>query len=142
MADPRSVSASIIAVLSACISVGKTLSTAIQWYREVPTVITALSNEISDSVLVLSEIGNRNLDETMERLRTVLGRANDKLEELKTFMEGLGVLGVAGPKRTLDRAKWVGKKKKAVDLKKELAEIKVDIVLLMNSGILQVASVV
>jgi hypothetical protein len=52
------------------------------------------------------------------------------------------VLGVAGPKRTLDRAKWVGKKKKAVDLKKELAEIKVDIVLLMNSGILQVASVV
>jgi hypothetical protein len=66
MADPLSLSTSIIAVLGTSISVAKTLNTLIQGYREAPTAITALSNEVSDLVLVLSEIKNRNLDEASE----------------------------------------------------------------------------
>jgi hypothetical protein len=106
MADPLSLSASIIAVLGTSISVAKTLNTLIRGYREAPTAITALSNEVSDLVLVLSEIKNRNLDEASEGLRTVLGTADHKLVELKTFVDGLGVIERGtGRQRTLERAK-------------------------------------
>jgi hypothetical protein len=53
------------------------------------------------------------------------------------FVDGLGVIERAtGPQQKLERAKWAGKKKRAMDLKKGLAKIRSDLVLLMSSGIL------
>jgi len=89
MAESLSLSAFIIAVLGSSISVAKTLNTLIQGYGQAPAATTALSNEVSDLVLFLSEIKNRNLDEPSEGLRTVLGKADHKLVELKCLLTAL-----------------------------------------------------
>ena len=49
---------------------------------------------------------------------------------MKTFVKSLGAT------RAYDRARWAGRKKKARELKKELRDVKGDIVLLLNAGTL------
>jgi hypothetical protein len=129
---PLSLSASIIAVLSASISVAKTLNTLIQGYREAPIAITALSNEVSDLVLVLSEIKNRSLDGVSNGLRMVLGRADHKLGEVKTFVDGLGVIG------TVDGRRGQGRRNERLNLRKSCRRLRVIWCFLMSSGILRV----
>ena len=137
MPDPLSVSASLVAIVGAGISVGKTLEALIRDYRETPVAVTALSNEVSDLVLVLTEVRavvDQNAGQTVQTtLVTVLERADAKLVLLKTFVDGLDA---AGKLDRVERVKWTRKKKKAALLKKELAVIKGDLILLMGSRVL------
>ena len=138
MTDPLSVSASVVAVLGAGISVSNAIKTVIQGYREAPVAITALSNEVSDLIVVLQEVRDRNLDGvTAGSLAAALSRAEAKLEELRVFVQGLGVVDSVGKwRRTYERATWGKKKERAQELKSGLRDVKVDVVLLLSSGIL------
>ena len=55
MADPLSITASIIAVIGAAEGVGKTL-TKIRNIRNAPTELLALINEVSDLRTILNDI--------------------------------------------------------------------------------------
>jgi hypothetical protein len=138
MADPLSFSASLLAVLSAGISVGKALNTLIQGYREAPAAITALSNEVSDLVLVLQEVRSRAATAINgSNLATAIGKADAKLEELSIFVESLGLATTdRTAKKAFDRARWVSKKKRARELKAGLKAVKNDIVLLLSASTL------
>lgn len=135
MADPLSISASIIAVLGAGVSVSKALNTVIQGYREAPAAITALSNEVSDLVLVLQEVRSRveNLADGLN-LTVAIRKADAKLGELRSFVESLGVLMVGtGTKNRFHKARWVARKKTARVLKQDLKDLKSDIILLLGA---------
>ena len=83
MSEPLGVSASVIAVLGAGISIGRALNTVIQGYREAPKAITALSNEVSDLVLVLDEVRSRSIENnagtTSSNIAAAIARADTKL---------------------------------------------------------------
>jgi hypothetical protein len=49
----------------------------------------------------LSEVKDQNLDEASDGMRMVLRRADNKLGEVKTFANGLGVM-----------ARWMGQKER------------------------------
>lgn len=97
-----------------------------------------MSNEVSDLIVVLQEVRNRNLgDAPGGSLAAVLGRADVRLGELKMYVEGLGVVDPPGSwRRTYERVRWAEKKKRAQELKSGLRDVKGDIVLLLSSGIL------
>jgi len=142
MGDPLSISTSVITVLGAGISVSKAITTVIQAYNEAPVAITALSNEITELVFVLKDVRSRALPETsLSHLAAVLARADAKLEELRQFVASLGVVDTAGRwRRKLERVKWTEKKNRAQELKRELYDIKDDMVLLLSTGILYALS--
>ena len=138
MADPLSFSASLLAVLSAGISVGKAFNTLIQGYREAPAAITALSNEVSDLVLVLQEVRSRAATAIHgSNLAIAIGKADARLEELSIFVESLGLVTTdRTAKNTFDKARWVSRKKRARELKAGLKDVKNDIVLLLSASTL------
>jgi hypothetical protein len=106
---------SLLAVLTSGISVGRALNTVIQGYREAPAAITALSNEVSDLVLVLQEVRSQVanvVDESI--LAAAIDKADAKLEELSNFVQSLGVPTTdRRTKKAFDRARRVGRKKRA-----------------------------
>lgn len=56
MADPVSLAASVITVISACAACAKQLDGLRRGFRHAPVEILALSNEISDMSVVLTEV--------------------------------------------------------------------------------------
>ena len=87
MADPLSITASIIAVVGAAEGVGKTIN-KIRSFREAPNELLSLINEISDLRIVLGDIqGNLSQNassislqrEQSEHMSTLLNRAKEQL---------------------------------------------------------------
>ena len=121
--------------MGAGVSVSKALNTVIQGYREAPAAIIALSNEVSDLVIVLQEVRSR-VESLVDglNLTTTIRKAEAKLGELRGFVESLGVLTAGrGTKNSFDKARWVARKKRARVLKEDLKDLKNDIILLLSA---------
>ena len=94
MADPLSITASIIAVLGAAEGVSKTLA-KIKSLRQAPNEILALINEISDLRIILGEVEryvirdtNRiSLPEQLQTMSTLIDRAKEPLLELDQLIQ-------------------------------------------------------
>ena len=93
MADPLSITASIIAVVGAAEGVTKTLA-KFKSIRNAPDELLALINEVSDLKLVFSDIQNHiviqraQIPQTKEQnISTLVKRAKDKLLELDQLIQ-------------------------------------------------------
>ena len=115
MADPLSISASIIAVLGAAEGIGKTLN-KIRNIREAPIELLALINEISDMKVVLSDTGNHFIQnisnmhlqrEHSQHMTTLLDRAKEQLLQLDELVQYRLVRpGSTSQKVQLSRREW------------------------------------
>ena len=92
MADPLSITASVIAVLGAAEGVSKTLA-RIKSLRHAPTEVLALINEVSDLRIILGEVERyviRDVSSPVEQLQTMstlVERAMDSLLELDQLIQ-------------------------------------------------------
>ena len=95
MADPLSITASIIAVVGAAEGVGKTIK-KIRNFREAPNELLFLINEISDLRIVLGDIKGNLIqnassihlqEEQSEHLSTLLNRAKEQLLQLDELVQ-------------------------------------------------------
>ena len=89
MADPLSITASIIAVVGAAEGVTKTLA-KIKSIRNTPNELLALINEVSDIKVILSDVQNYIIQNTqrsqvfedeLRNMLTLINRAKDKILE-------------------------------------------------------------
>jgi Fungal N-terminal domain of STAND proteins len=137
MADPFSISVSILTVLGSGMTVAKTLNSLISGYKTAPAAILALSNEVSDLILLVQEIRDRGLGgETAAKLSIFLDRAESKLKEVQLFVESVGVLGASKPNRMrYEKLSWAAKKsRKADELKRDLHDVKLSIILVLSTA--------
>ena len=88
MADPLSITASVIAVVGAAEGVGKTLN-KIRNFRDAPKELLALINDISDLRIVLGDLESHLTqnapsiqEEQSEHISTLLNRAKEQLLQL------------------------------------------------------------
>ena len=94
MADPLSITASIIDVIGAAKGVSKTIN-KIRNFRDAPNELLSLINEISDLRIVLGDIqGNLtqnassiHLQEQSEHMSTLLNRAKEQLLQLNELVQ-------------------------------------------------------
>jgi hypothetical protein len=137
MTDPLSISVSVLAVLGSGISVANTLKSVISKYKNAPAAILALSNELSDLLLIIQEVKGQSLSlTTATNLSSILGRADSKLRELDEFLKSVGVLGTAKvARRRYEKLSWAGKNsKKAEEFKQDLQDVKINIILLLSTA--------
>ena len=137
MADPLSLTASIIAVLGAAEGVGKTLKRIKNIYNA-PTEVLALINEISDLRIILSDLQGYITQNTTrpqlpsEQLRhmsVLLQRAKDRLLELDQLVE----YQLLKPESRSDhirvsRREWAKAKETVGRFRQSLRDIRLDIV--------------
>ena len=93
MADPLSLTVSIIAVIGAVEVLGKTLK-KISSIRNTLNELLALVNEISDFRIILSNIENHNVKNTedvpqeqLQHMSILLNRAKDRLLQLDELVQ-------------------------------------------------------
>ena len=141
MADPLSIIASIIAVIGAAESVGKTLN-RIRDITNAPDEVLALSNEISDLTVVLKHVetyvtaadGAVISLENLEHLSVLAKRAQSKLAQLERIMNNhLPEPGGANRRSSLLRLQWALLKTKVDGLRVDLRDIKLSIVVQMTT---------
>ena len=139
MADPLSIIASIIAVIGAAESVGRTLN-RITDITNAPDEVLALSNEISDFTVVLKHVetyvtaadGAVISLEKLEHLNVLAKRAQSKLAQLERIMHNhLPEPGGANRRSSLLRLQWALLKTKVDGLRVDLRDIKLSIVVQM-----------
>ena len=141
MADPLSIIASILAVIGAAESVGKTLN-RIRDITNAPDEVLALSNEISDLTVVLKHVetyvtaadGAVISLENLEHLSVLAKRAQSKLAQLERIMHNhLPEPGGANRRSSLLRLQWALLKTKVDGLRVDLRDIKLSIVVQMTT---------
>ena len=95
MADPLSITVSIIAVVGAAEGVTKTLA-KIKSIRNAPDELLALIKEVSDLMIILRDLQNyvnqnthrpQISQEELESISTLINRAKDKLLELDKLIQ-------------------------------------------------------
>ena len=93
--DPLSITASVLAILSAATSTARAFEDLRRLCKTLPGRLHALSNEVSDIELVLHQVasvleqrnGDPALNEQEQHIRHLLDRAGSKLRELRTIVE-------------------------------------------------------
>ena len=136
MADPLSITTSIIAVIGAAETVGKTLN-RIRDMTNAPDEILALSNEISDLTVVLKHVetyataADRAVTspEHLEHILVLAKRAQSRLAQLERVMHKYLPGPVAASWRSsLSRFRWACLKTKINGLRVDLRDIKLSII--------------
>ena len=135
MADPLSITASIIAVVATAKGIGKALG-KIKNLSNAPDELLALINEVSDLTVVLDDAESlltRNIDgpllsRAIQHLGTLLQRAKDILLQLDLLIE----YQVVKPGSTLkdlkvSRSEWVKSKKKLESYRQRLLDVRLNI---------------
>ena len=136
MADPLSIIASILAVIGAAETLGKTLN-RIRDLMNAPDEVLALSNEISDLTIVLKHVetsiaaadGPVTHVEHLKHISVLIKRAQSKLGQLEKIMhDHLGEVGGANRRSSLLRLQWALLKTKVNTLRVDLRDIKLSII--------------
>jgi hypothetical protein len=92
MADPLSLTASVIAIATAAAHISRAIS-RMRGLKQMPAGVYALKNEVADLEVVLRQVGHalkqRTLvpDIDLEDLKKILTRTNDHLAELAKALE-------------------------------------------------------
>jgi Fungal N-terminal domain of STAND proteins len=135
MADPLSVTASVIAVLGAAVNAAQTIQNLIRTLRQAPDELLALSNEVSDFRLVLHEIdlsaqGQDVAYNSTSAILRILSRAEAKLDELDRFVKGF-VRPHLSTVTKVDRVRWMKEKNNAQAIQSELRAMRMDLATLL-----------
>lgn len=129
--DPLSAGASVIAVIQVTAQCAKLLTTVIITLRDAPEDILALSNEVSDLNLVLTEVASTTPSPNVLKL---INRANAMLRILESLLrEWMRPHGTGGEVK-FERFAWFRHSKKARVLQAQLRELKLGIVAGLVSG--------
>ena len=136
MADPLSVTASIIAVVGAAEGVTKTLA-RIRDIRNAPEELLALINEVSDLRIILGDIQSYvqndtrplTLQDALQHLSILINRAKDKLLQLDELIQ----YRLTKPESVLDQIKisrreWTRAKTTVDKFRQSLRDIRLNIV--------------
>lgn len=132
--DPLSVTASIVAVVGAASSVGRTLS-KLASLRGAPNTIQALNNEIEDLRLILQEIDTllrRDIDSSgpslHQSLSSALQRAKDKLLELEVILEYQVMTVDDHGNAAVNRFGWARQQTTIQRIQEDLRSIRLDLI--------------
>ena len=136
MADPLSITASIIAVVGAAEGVTKTLA-KIRNIRNAPEELLALINEVSDLRIILAGIqsyvqntaASPELQDALQHLTVLINRAKDKLLQLDELVQ----YRLTKPESVADQIKvsrreWARAKTTIDDFRQSLRDIRINIV--------------
>jgi len=102
MADPLSITASIIAVLTTCVACTKGLRNIIEGIRDAPEELMVLSNEVQNLNAIIIEsrnvyrslaVNGSSTSEFIESLQRLLKEAEDVLGALKTLLSSYTLQG-------------------------------------------------
>ena len=141
MADPLSIVASIIAVIGAAESVGRTLN-RIRDIINAPNEVLALSNEISDLTVVLKHVeiyvtaadGAVISPANLDHLSVLAKRAQSRLAQLERIMHThFSEPGGANRRSSRLRLQWALLKTKVDGLRIDLRDIKLSIIVQMTT---------
>ena len=137
MADPLSITASIIAVVGAAEGVTRTLS-KIKSLRKAPDELLALINEVSDLKIILRDVQSyiaRNTQrpqisqEELDNISTLVNRAKDKLLELdKPIQYKLVKPESISDQIKVSRREWIKAKNTIEKFQQGLRDIRLNIV--------------
>ncbi|MCJ1230828.1 hypothetical protein MMC12_007502 [Toensbergia leucococca] len=137
MSDPLSVIASVVALLDTGSKTAKHLRRLIHHFRHADDELIALSNEVNDLCLVLTEVERTSQDTTirpqtqlMDALSTQLGRAKTKLAELETLIQSVSKVQLSGTLR-VNKIAWLSKKATARGLQEHLKDVRLKICALL-----------
>ncbi|KAK4200931.1 ankyrin repeat-containing domain protein [Triangularia verruculosa] len=132
MADPLSIASGVASLLNVA---GRTATCLYEFQQDLkhgPDLILALSNEVSDLILVLDRINEAQ--ETLQMLArqestgyvSALGTQLDKVREVLSRLEALAA-SLSKQKRSMQRIKWCLRQNKAAVLKSEVREVRLRI---------------
>ena len=140
MADPLSITASVIAVVSAAEGIGKTLS-KIRNIREAPNELLALINEVSDFRVILANLeihltnktSNLHLQEQTQHMSVLLNRAKEQLLQLDELIQ----YRIVRPESTswqikLSRREWALARSTIKGFRGRLRDTRLDIIAQMT----------
>ncbi|KAK4176608.1 ankyrin repeat-containing domain protein [Triangularia setosa] len=143
MADPLSIASGVASLLNVA---GRTATCLYEFHQDLkhgPDLILALSNEVSDLILVLDRINEaRETLQTLARREStpyvsVLGAQLDTAQEVLSKLESLST-ALSGHKRSMQRIKWCLRQNKAAALKNEVREVRLRINEIMTAHNTQV----
>ena len=130
MSDPLSVVASVASLLDIGARTAKHLRRVIHSFRHADDELIALSNEVNDIRVVLTEVENTSQVTTIlprtqliDALETQLDRAKTKFTELEILIQSLSQLQPSGVIETKKLA-WLSKKTTAQRLQQDLKDIR------------------
>ena len=136
MADPLSITASIIAVVGAAEGVTKTLA-KIKSIRNAPDELLALINEVSDLRIILSDMQNyltqntqrpQISQEELQNISTLINRAKKKLLELDQLIQYRLVKPESNSHQIkVFRREWLRAKNTIEKFRQSLRDIKLNI---------------
>ena len=133
MADPLSITASIIAVVGAAEGVTKTLA-KIKSIRNAPDELLALMNEVSDLKLVISDIQNHIVIQRaqtpqteLQNISTLVKRAKDKLLELDQLIQ-YRLVKPESDQIKVSRREWLRAKAVIERFRQNLRDIRLNII--------------
>ena len=139
MADPLSITASIIAVMGAAEGVSKGFS-KIKDFRRAPDDFLALMNEISDLRIVLGDVERNTREagrfsiphEQTAHMLDLTQRAKDRLLELDQLVQYRLVKPAAGGMR-ISRREWIIAKPTIVRFRESLRDVRLNLLTQMGS---------
>ena len=147
MADPLSITASVIAVVGAVDSVNKTL-VRIKNLVNAPRNLLALMNEVSDLALVLNDVESfvrqtaerrQSHEDKLRHMELLINRAKNRLLELEHLIHYRLLKPDSTPNKIrLSRREWVAAKNIIEDFRRSLRDMRIDIVtqmLILNSQV-------
>ena len=145
MADPLSITASVIAVIGAADGVKKTLA-KIQNLVNAPKKLLALINEVSDLTLVLGNIESlvgmiterkQSNEKALQHMETLVKRAKDRLLELDQLIHYHLLKPDSTPGNIrLSKREWTTAKHIIEEFRRSLRDMRLDLVtqmLIINS---------
>ena len=140
MADPLSITASVIAVVGAAEGVGKTL-TKIKNIRNAPSELFALINEVSDLRIILTDIDSylsqaitrtQPLDQ-LQHMTTLLQRAKDRLLQLDELIQYRLIKTDSTLERIkVSRHKWATARDTIESYRQSLRDVRLNIIAQMT----------
>ena len=150
MADPLSITASIIAILGAAEGVTKAI-TSFKHIQNAPTKLLALLNEVADLTVVLRSVqtfvrdqNSQNLSiprDQLKQLSNIVDRAKDEILRLENLIEYSLVKPNSTPESIqISSQEWLKAKPKILKFQQSLRDIRLNItthMTLINSYVLQ-----
>lgn len=150
MADPLSVTASIVTLVGACTAIGKCTVSFMGALRDAPLELVMLSNEVNDLNAILNEISHAfsaNVDGQITSsgihqtalaqniaISTQIRYAKEQIIELDAFVRSLRKYSLENGPVEIDRIGWGRKKKTGLRLQRKLAETKNKLHLLLDTS--------
>ena len=140
MADPLSLTASVIAVVSAAEEITKTVSKQIKLLRNAPNEVLALNDEISDLIITIRNVGNYISSnstngagvpqEVLEQMVSLVDKAKERVLQLEQLVHYQFLKsGLSDGDCKVFRFRWVRAKDTVERHRQAIRDIKQDIVL-------------